>query len=311
MNAPIQSTPKKSYADIVARSKRVRWDLEADVLRGRTLNVEDKLLPDGLTLVAALEGFSGAERRLFSQVQGRTYAAMFGLVERFIAAKMLEVGLGHALGDQQALEAMVRFSDEELKHQRLFERLESMAAEIMPPGYRQVHDADAVARVVLGKSSWAVLALTCHIELFTLAHYRKSIEVDPRLSPVFKDALFFHFKEESQHTQLDEIEWRRADAKLEESERDAALSDFLDLVAAVDGLLIDQAGADAAYFCASLERAAGPEERVALEAAFLSAYRFQFITSGVKETRFAEILFGMLTPEQQARTQSALAPFLG
>ncbi len=53
---------------------------------------------------------------------------MFGLVERFIAAKVLEVGRDHALGDQVALEALVRFTDEELKHQELFRRLEAMMA---------------------------------------------------------------------------------------------------------------------------------------------------------------------------------------
>ena len=69
---------------------------------------------------------------LFSEVQGRTYANMFGLVERFIGAKMLEVSRSHGLGDQVALEALVRFTDEELKHQEMFRRIESMIAQGMP-----------------------------------------------------------------------------------------------------------------------------------------------------------------------------------
>jgi hypothetical protein len=36
---------------------------------------------------------------------------MFGLVERFIGAKMTEVGRDHALGDQTAFEAVVRRED--------------------------------------------------------------------------------------------------------------------------------------------------------------------------------------------------------
>jgi hypothetical protein len=55
-----------------------------------------------------------------SQIQGRTYANVFGLVERFINAKVLELSHDHWFGDQ--LEALVRFSDEELKHQALFRR---------------------------------------------------------------------------------------------------------------------------------------------------------------------------------------------
>ena len=49
---------------------------------------------------------------------------MFALVERFIGAKTSELSASHALGDQVAFEALVRLTDEELKHQELFRRLE-------------------------------------------------------------------------------------------------------------------------------------------------------------------------------------------
>ena len=62
-------------------------------------------LPAGLSKVDELEFLSGDERRLLSQVQGRTYAYIFGLVERFIGAKVLELSGQHWLGDQVALEA--------------------------------------------------------------------------------------------------------------------------------------------------------------------------------------------------------------
>jgi hypothetical protein len=267
-------------------------------------------LPDGLSLVGRLDDLSAEERRLFSQIQGRTYAALFGLVERFIAAKMLELGVGYALDDQCALEALVRFSDEELKHQELFRRLEAMAADVMQPGYRRVPEPDAVARVVLGKSSWAVLALTCHIEFFTMVHYKEAIEKDELLSPLFKDALFYHFKEESQHALLDELEWRRADGALSTLERDAALDDFLQLVAAVDSILQGQAEADAEYFFASLSRNLSAEQRTEIASTFLAAYRFQYISSGVQRTRFAEVLMEMLQPNQRERVTRALEPFM-
>jgi hypothetical protein len=38
-----------------------------------------------------------------------------------------------------------------------------------------------------GKSTWAMLALTLDIELFTQLHYRQSIDADPQLSELFKD----------------------------------------------------------------------------------------------------------------------------
>ena len=61
---------------------------------------------------------------------------------------------------------------------RLFRRLGAMMAADMPAGYRFLPDPNEVARDVLSKSTWAVLALTCHIELFMQAHYRASIDPD-------------------------------------------------------------------------------------------------------------------------------------
>jgi hypothetical protein len=159
------------YARAIKASKRVRWDIDHDVIRGRDFDLRDAFLPDGLSLANQLEFLSAGERRLMSQVQGRTYAYIFGLVERYIGAKVLELSGRHWFGDQVALEALVRFSDEEIKHQELFRRIERMLDAAMPAGYRTVADPNDVARAVLGKSTWSVLALTSMIELFVQAHY--------------------------------------------------------------------------------------------------------------------------------------------
>ena len=47
---------------------------------------------------------------------------------------------------------------------------------------------------MLGKSTWAVLALTLLIELFTQDHYRQSIDPDGELSELFKDIFLYHWK---------------------------------------------------------------------------------------------------------------------
>ena len=224
---------------------------------------------------------------------------------------MLEVSRDHWLGDQTALEALVRFTDEELKHQELFRRIEALTAEGMPEGYRFVPQANEVAAVVLGKSTWAVLALTCHIELFTQAHYRTSIEPDGGLSDLFKDVLLFHWKEESQHAILDELEWQRENGKLTAGERDRSVNDLIDLVAAVDGILQVQAAADVEYFLAVCGRSFVPAQADRLRAGVLKAYRWQYIVSGVQEPRFTDLLGSMITPEQLQRIGAALAPITG
>jgi hypothetical protein len=269
--------PTDRYARCIQSSKRVHWDIEQDVIRGREFSVCDKFLPDGLALPDRFTALSPEEKRFVSQIQGRTYANVFGLVERYINAKILEVSRDYVLGNQIALEALVGFSQEELKHQNLFRRIDQMMGEVLPDGYRFDFAPDSVARDVLGKSSWAVLLLTLDVELFTQLHYRQSIELDTRLSELLKDVFLFHWKEESQHAVLDELELLRHDAELTPQERDRKVDDFIDLVAALAAIVREQAAADARYFAANCRRVVAADEAHAIEAAFLAVYRWQYI----------------------------------
>jgi hypothetical protein len=285
----------------------VRWDIDKDVIRGRSFDRSQKYLPDGLSLVPEFTTLSDDEKRFVSQIQGLTYANIFGLVERFINAKVLEIGRDHRLGDQVALEALVRFSDEELKHQELFRRINKMVGRTLPAGYCFDVDPNAVAEAVLSKSTWAVLALTLDIELFTQLHYRQSIDQDDELSQLFKDVFLYHWKEESQHAILDELEWKRDNAKLTVDEREKAVGEFVELVAAVDGILQQQAASDARYFAANCGRPLDKDEADAIEAGFLKAYRWQYVHSGAGHPKFRKVLSSLITKEQGQRIEAALA----
>jgi len=296
------------YAKVIEVSKRVRWEIERDVIRGRTFDLAFDFLPAGLSLVDELDFLTPEQKRAFSQVQGRTYANIFALVERFIGAKMADLGRAHALGDQNAFEALVRFTDEELKHQALFRRIEEMLVAKMPDGYALAAEPNAVAAAVLSKSNWSVLALTCHIELFVQAHYRASIGPAETLSPLWKDVFLFHWREESQHAILDELEWQREDARITADERDAAVDDLIALVGAVDGILQEQANVDAGYFACHLDTSLSAARVQRVRDTILKAYRWQYIVSGVGEPRFQALLSALVTPAQMQRIQDALAP---
>ncbi|HKU42701.1 MAG TPA: hypothetical protein VJR89_31295 [Polyangiales bacterium] len=306
-NEPTTTSTTNRYATSVANSRRIRWDIDKDVIRGRAFDFADHFLPDGLSLISQLSFLGDVDRRKLSQIQGRTYANIFGLVERFINAKVLELSRDHWLGDQTVLEALVGFSQEELKHQELFRRIEQLIAAGMPEGYDFVPHPDDVASVVLSKSTWAVLALTCHIELFTQVHYTEAIQSDVTLSPLYKDVFLYHWKEESQHAILDELEWKRADQRLTAAERDQAVDDFIALVGAVDGILNAQAVADVTYFQSIADHVFDAGQVAKLQAGVLRAYRFQYILSGAQHPRFLKLLLSMITSEQAERVTRALA----
>jgi len=304
----IEAATSARYAKCIEASKRVRWEIERDVIRGRRFDFGRHFLPDGLSMIDRLDFLTADQARFVSQVQGRTYANMFALVERFIGAKVLELTEDHRLGDQVALEALVRLADEELKHQALFVRLDELAAEDMPAGYRFVPDANETARAVLGKSTWAVLALTLDIELFSLAHYRSSIDPVSGLCPLWKDVFLFHWKEESQHAILDELEWRREHARCSEAEREQGVTDLIDLVGAVDLTCQAQAAADADYVIAQIGSGWSLAQRSKMHDRMLGAYRWQYILSGAQEPRFGAVMKELLTEAQMERVGAALGP---
>lgn len=308
-NAEVAADDSARYARCILVSKRVRWDIDADVIRGRDFDHARTFLPPGLSMVDGLDFLDADERRFFSQVQGRTYAWMFGLVERFIGAKMLQTSGQHWLGDQRALEALVRFSDEEIKHQELFRRLEALMDARMPPGHGKVAEPNAVALAVLGRRNWAVLALICLIELFVQTHYEESIAPQTDLCPLWKDVFLFHWREECQHSILDELEWRAEHERIDAAERDAAVDDLVALVGAVDDILRAQADADAAYFLAHV-RPFGQRQRVRVADVLRRAYRWQYIVTGAQHPRFAATFAALTTPAQQQRVAIALEPIV-
>jgi hypothetical protein len=315
MNAAVQEFQADQaraarYARCLRMSKKVEWQIERDLLRDRDFDFSRKFLPDGLSLVDRLNFLLPSEARLLSQVQGRTYAQLFGLVERFISAKMLERTGNHVFGDQVALEGLVRFSNEELKHQAMFRTMDRMLAAKMPPGYRAVADPNEVARNVLGASTWAVLAFTCHIELFAQAHYDQSIAPRQEICPLFGDVFQFHWRDECQHVMLDELEWTAEHARLTPAAREAGVDDLVRLFAAVDSVLRSQAVADAAYFQSIAGRVFSAAQIAMLKAGILSAYRWQYIVSGLQHFHFGRLLTSMTTPAQMARIRESLAPIV-
>ena len=308
MNTDTSNT--NQYQRCLMNSKKVNWDIDNDVIRYRTLDANHKFLPDALSLVHQLSFLSEQDQRLISQIQGRSYAYIFALVERFINAKIMEMSLDHSLGDQVALQALTQFSLEELKHQELFRRIGAMADEVLPAGYVETVSPNDVAKAVLQKSTWGVLALTCHIEIFTQVHYKQSIDSDTTLSPLFKDVFKFHWMEESQHATLDELEWQRIHAACSEDEVAQGVDDLIDLVVAVDGILQSQAQADAHLFMENCESSLDQEEKEIVKDTILRAYRWQYIVSGVQVERFQSALVEKLSAVQMEKVLSALQPLI-
>ena len=201
----------------------------------------------------------------------------------------------------------MRFTDEELKHQELFRRIEAMVGESMPAGYRFDVDPDDVAARRARKRTWAVLALTCTSSCSRRPTTARASSPTPGLSELFKDVFLFHWKDESQHAILDELEWSATTPCWTLRQRDRGGRRPHRAGRRVDGILQGQARSDAAYFADHCGRAVDGAEAAAIAAHFLKAYRWQYILSGAGHPRFQSILKGLINGPQMARIEMAVS----
>lgn len=163
---------------------------------------------------------------------------------------------------------------------------------------------------MLSKSTGAVLLLTACIEWFTQLHYTEAFKDDAGLDPLTVQVFRAHWLEESQHAQMDHLETLRAFAALNAFERDRAIDELIELVAAVDGLLQTQVDFDIENLATHLGRRFSESEVEDLRAGLIAAKRWTFIESGVTHPRFQELFAEVTTVEQQERVGRALAGLL-
>jgi hypothetical protein len=85
------------------------------------------------------------------------------------------------------------------------------------------------------------------------------------------------------------------------------IRDRIYLVHVVDGLVRQQAKADAEFFSRICGRELSKIERQQLHACVLQAYRWQYIVAGLQDIHFNQILGRMITVEHAAKISQALA----
>jgi len=244
-------------------------------------DVAGKFMPDDLALIAGFDFLAEGERRFISQVQGRSYVNMLGLL---------------------------RFTGADQERRALLQRMDAMMADCMPAGYGFVPDPAVVAGMIQRRSAWAVLALNYLVDLLVKVHHRQSIDPDPALDSRWQDVFLFRWKEESPRIALDELQWRGANTQLDAEGRDSAVGDLISLIGMLDSILQAQARADAGYFSRGCGRALEDGELARVGAALLHAYRWQYILCGVQVPHFSALLGGMLNRVQYGRVAAALAP---
>lgn len=288
------------YASCVRSSEKVQWRLDEVMPEGTQLDFSRPFLPERLAPTASLAFLSPEERRSLNQIAGKAYLNLFGFVEEYILATMTQHAQAEMFGNPDAMRALVRFVDEELKHQQLFERYKRAFDAGFGVPVPVLDSAVEVANVIMSHSPIAVMVITLHIELMTQQHYVESVKDDDRLDPLFKSLLRHHWLEEAQHARIDALELDKLASLAAPEVLDRAVDEYLAILVAFDDLLAEQARLDAGALAAAIGRAFDDVQREAIVAAQLAGYRRTFLHHGITNATFVRTV-AKLAPGVEAR----------
>ncbi|MGE3668371.1 MAG: hypothetical protein AB7K71_01880, partial [Polyangiaceae bacterium] len=296
-------------------SERSAWRVDDVMPPDTRLDFSRPFLPEALVPNASLGFLSSVDALMLNQISGNAYLNLFAFVEEYILVTVVQHAQAEMFGDRDAIRALVRFADEEVKHQRLFERYRAAFDRDFATPAEVLESAAEVAQVILSKSPIAVMMITLHIELMTQHHYTECVKDNREMDPLFASILKHHWLEESQHAKIDALELAKLVTLATPDAISKAFDDYLDILSAFDGLLAQQAEMDVR----SLGRATGrsksheesgfsAEETERIVQSQLQGYRRTFVWYGMTSPMFVGALKDM-SPEGAARVEARVAHF--
>jgi hypothetical protein len=282
-------THQYSYASVLEGSVKNSWTVD-DAYQGRTFDFTKSFLPDRIAGVNDITCLSPDEQRKLNQIRGNAYCHIFAFVEEYIVPMVLDNATRDIYGDEARLRSLVRFAEEELKHQELMDRACAQFEDGFGVTPGLIPGREAVAEAVLSTSPLAALLLTAMIEWFVQLHYLEHVRDAQELDPLFRDILRFHWIDESRHARLDTLLVDEVAPDLPLEDRERAIDELLQLGGAVDGLLAQQLEFDLDTLERSVGRTFTETEKTEIRAAQQRSYRWTFLVSGLEHPKFVEIV---------------------
>ncbi|QSQ16880.1 hypothetical protein [Myxococcus landrumensis] len=301
----MDQTPE--YQSCIQSSEKVSWRLDELLPKDTVLDFSRRFLSDELTGAEAIPFLNAEERLMLNHIRSNSYAHLFLFLEEYAVALAAQRAGLELHGNATHMRALLRFTEEELKHQQLFARFTSAFARGFKIVPALLDNHVEVARAIMAKSNLGVLLFNLHLELMTQQHYLETVRNNKTetLDPLFCNLLKHHWLEEAQHTRLDFLEAQKILAR-EPDALEAALTEYAELLQALRGTLNAQLALD----LQSLERAVGrtftPEQRNHLFESQERSYVWGFIGMGMKAPLFLSRLRA-LSPLAEQRVRE-LAP---
>jgi hypothetical protein len=282
-------THNYSYQDVLSNSKKVAWT-EDQVLAGRSFDLSKRFLPNSLSGVDGINSLTEEEKRKLNQIMGNAYLHIFAFVEEFIVPTVTAEAMRYPYGEEVRQRSLIRFSEEELKHQALFRRTIALFNEQFGVTPQLIPGREEVAAVVRSKSELAVLILIDIIEWFVQVHYTEHVLARSELDALFRDLLKYHWLDEAQHAKMDTMLIAEVVEDVPQVEREAAIDEVLELGGAIDGLLQQQIAMNIDALEVATGRVFTEAERAEITAHTLKAWRYTFLVSGLEHPNVVKLV---------------------
>lgn len=229
------------YASIVAASEKVAWTVD-EIFSGRCFDASKPIVPASWVGTHTLGFLSDQEQRTLNHCRAFSYVHLFGNFEEFIPIHLTGI-IQHDWHDERAhLRALLRFGEEEMKHQQLFRRAETVLEHSCGHPFGRYFDdtktrVTELANAILSYPPLPRFMILLALELGSQRHYTESIQAQTEKSgdPLYVEILKAHWIEEAQHTKANMLEI----AKLAESLSPEALNRAFDQVMGIGGLVND------------------------------------------------------------------------
>lgn len=297
------------YAQVLETSRRVNWRLDDLLAESKQLDFSRPFLPETYVRAQALEFLSDRERLLLNHIRTRGYLALFELVESFIVPFIAQQQNKSSDEDSSRAPALGNFVAEEEKHRKLFTEVLRHFDANFPARCKFIGPADAICQEVLRHCPVAVMIATLGLEWMSQDHYVESVRDNEDLDPSFKSLLRHHWLEESQHAKLDTFVLQALTRRLSPQAIDAALDQYFEIGAFLDGGLKQLA----AFDLEALEAAAGHAFTDTQREKFLDvqhrAQQWTFLGCAMSNRYFLKALASVSDAAAQ-RVEQAAASFM-
>jgi hypothetical protein len=278
-----------SYSDILQNSLKAAWT-ERQVLEGRDFDYSKRFLPNRLSGVDGILCLDDREKLKLNQIMGNAYCHLFAFVEEYIIPQALEAAQKDIYGDETRLRTLLRFAEDESKHQELFRRSTALFEKGFGIQCGLIPAREEVAKVVLSKSRLCGYLLTSMIEWLTQLHYVEHVRDRKELDGLFRDLIKYHWTDEAQHAKIDSLLIDEIIREIGDEDRETAVDELIELGGAVDGLLSQQADLDLESLEKAIGRTLSDRDKAEIKRNTHRAYRWTFLVSGLEHPNFVQIV---------------------